>query len=277
MIALALIAIGTLINESASSVGKWAVRAHKESLYTMGFLDLFWVTIVFTAWVAYTGTWALQLQSLPYFFIRAIVELCVLVAGLKATARVDRGTYTLITVLTIPLVLVVDYAVGFNIPNNALWGMLLIIVAFIILFARHSIDTKGIKYAFTWTIGVVATIALFKHNITYYNTVEGEQFWMTLILLAYVTLMAVFHDKKNPLRAVFVYPSSLQSLARGLAVPILNFSYALGVASVIVTGKRAFSIIWALASGSHYFHERHIVTKILGAILVIAGIICLAL
>lgn len=275
MLALACIAVGTLLNEASSSIAKWGIGARKESLYTMGVFDTFWMAVVFVIWALYTNSLTLALDSLPYFFARAVCELAVFAWGLHATATAERGTMSLVTVLTIPLVLVVDLIIGYDVPTHAYWGIGLIILAFIVLFARHAFSKKGLGYALAWTLGVVATISLFKYNITYYNSVQGEQAWVSVMLLLYAVLMATFHDKQRPFRKLFRYPFAVQALARGVAIPLLNFSYSLGVASVIVAAKRAFSITWALLSGSHYFHERHISTKIIGGVLVLAGIIFL--
>ena len=74
---------------------------------------------------------------------------------------------------------------------------------------------------------------------------------------------------ENPFRMLFTNPFAAQSLTHGLASVASSFAFVFAPASIIVTAERASSILWAIISGNHYFHEQHLLIKI-GIFLVIS-------
>lgn len=273
MIGALFILFGTLLSEISALIGKFKATQKKESLFLMGFLETFWVMLFFIIIALCRGTLYLDPASLPIFFIRVIFELVVFTLGLQAIIKADRSTNAFLTIITIPLLLIVDIALGYDIAALQIIGIVIIIIALCTLYIKHGIRKKGSAYIILWACGAVITISLFKYNITHYNSVEAEGAYMYLILCAYSLIMTLIYDRRNPFPYLFKYPYNLESLTRGVAVPLLSFAYMFGTASIILTAKRVLSIIWSIFFGNHYFHEKRIGIKIICLVVVFLGLV----
>ncbi|MEK7641443.1 MAG: hypothetical protein AAB365_00450 [Patescibacteria group bacterium] len=273
MIGIIFIVFGTFLSEVSALIGKFEVAHKKETLYLMGFLEMFWATVFFVGLSLFNGNFYLDPASLPTFAARAILEIAVFTFGLLAIIKADRSTNGFLTILTIPLLLGIDIVLGYDIALQQIVGMFIIIAAIVGLYAKRGIQTKGIAYVLLWTFGAAITISLFKYNVTHYNSVEAEQGYMFLILLTYFLVMVIWKSRRNPFPYLWTYPYSFQSLTRGIAVPILSFAYIFAPASIIVTGKRAFSMLWSVLSGNHYYHEKKLGIKVLYLALILVGLV----
>lgn len=74
MIGVILASVGTFFEEVATLIGKKKVAARKESVYTMGFLNLFWVALAFLLIAIFVpGSFRFSIASLPTLLIRAVL------------------------------------------------------------------------------------------------------------------------------------------------------------------------------------------------------------
>lgn len=273
MLAIIFIIAGTLLSEVAASIGKFETSHKRETLFQMGFLEAFWPAVFFISLAVYNGNFYLDPASLPTFSIRMFFEIIVFILGLLMIMKSDRSTSAFLTTLTIPLLLFVDIVLGYDIGFQQIAGMLIVIIALVGLYAKNGIRKEGSVYSILWACGAVITISLFKYDVTHYNSVAAEQGYAYLILLAFFLACALIRDKKNPIPFLFKYPFGVQSLARGAAMPFLSFAYIFAPASIILTGKRAFSVLWAIFAGGRYFKEKKLGLKILYLGLIVIGLV----
>ena len=180
-------------------------------------------------------------------------------------------------VVTIPLLLGTDILLGYTIGTNEIFGIAIIVAALIILFINHGIRREGAWLVLITSINAVATISLYKYNITHFNSVEVEQGIVHIILLAYFFLMAVFVTKENPLRYLRKPLFFGQSAVIGIGTVLISFAYLFATASVITAVKRAATILWAMFSGNLYFKEKKLFVKLISLFLIIGGLVLLAL
>ncbi|MCR4327954.1 MAG: hypothetical protein NUV53_00345 [Patescibacteria group bacterium] len=276
MFGIILAGIGAALNEVGSSIGKWEVEHHKETLPIMGFIQLFWGAVFFAIFgLVVKGSFVFNLASLPTFLPRVILEVICIHLALRATATAERSAIGFLTVGTIPLVLMADIVLGYAISPMQFGGIFVVAVGLLLLLINHGIKVRGIPYVVGFVVTSAATISLYKYDITYFNSVGAEQGIIYAILLSYFTLSVIVRNRKNPFVFLMRYPFSLQSIAHGGVGIVSSFAYTFAPASIIITARRAFGILSSVVSGKIYFHERHLLAKSAAFVLVMVGIVML--
>ena len=204
--------------------------------------------------------------------ILEIIQFQILV---MAISRAHRSSFSFLRTITIPLILLVDIALGYALGLRHVVGMGLIFLTLIILFANHRIKKKGLGLVLFTAINAVFTISLYKYNITHFNSVVGEQLVVHIILLIYFTIMSVFRAHEHPLKMMTKKIFFIQSFTEGVGGVALSFAYMFAPASIIMAAKRAFAILWSILAGQKVFHEHHIVIKLIAFAMLATGIILL--
>lgn len=277
MFGIILASISSLFVEASSSIGKRLVGDHKETIYTMGFLNLLWGTIFLLLIITYKQKFLFSTASLPTFTIRAILEILQAHITLKAICKAERSTFSFIRILTIPLLLTTDIILGYPIGILQIVGLGIMVSTILYFYTNNGLNKKGAFLALFTAINAVATISLYKYNITNFNSVEAEQFIIQLILIIYFIIAGFLIAKQNPFKFLKRPLPFSQSIVQGIGGIFSSFAYGFAPASIIMAAERSSSIIWAVLSGNVYFHEKHLVTKLGILVLLIAGIILLAI
>jgi hypothetical protein len=276
MAGIILIVCAALFLEAATVIGKVEVKKKRESLYTMGFLNLFLGTLCLGALGIFRGSdFHFVAASLPTFTARIFLEIVQLRVALGAITVADRTTYSFVRVGTIPLLLLVDLALGYTITLSAMTGIALVTVALALLFSNHHVSRRGLGLTIVSAVNAVATLSLFKYNITHFNSVEAEQGLIQIILLIYCFVQARVVAHENPFRFLRQPVFFAQSLLSGLGGAAAGFAYLFAPASIITAAERSGSVLWAFAFGGWYFREHGLVAKAAICALLIIGIVLL--
>lgn len=275
MFGIILASLSSLFGECATSLGKYEVRKHEESVYTMGFLNLFWGTIILLIIAWARNNFIFSAASLPTFIVRAILEIVQTHIAILAIIKADRSTFGFLRIITIPLLLTIDIILGYTIGAKQEIGIILIVASLIFIFFNHGIKKIGAGLVLFTAINSAFTISLFKYNISHFNSVEAEQSIMHLILMVYLFVMAFFVAKENSLKTLKKPLLFLQSSCMGLAGAAGSFAFSFAPTSIINTAERSSSVLFAALSGNIYFHEKHFLIKIVSLILIILGLILL--
>lgn len=278
MLGIAFVLISQFFSEIATAFGKREVEKKEETVYSMGFLNAFWSTIFLAAWgLLGGGSFVFSLESLPFFLLRAVLEIALTFTTLHAVISSDRSTFSFLRILTIPLLLVIDLMLGYSIATMQVAGMLTIVVALIFLATSHGLSAKGKLLSLASAVLAVATITLYKYDIEHFNSVEAEQSFMHFILLISLMIAGWVRGHENVLHSL-VRPAFFgQSIAAGVGSVFLSFAYTFAPASVILTAKRSFDILITIASGRLYFHENNTGLKLVAFVLVVIGVSLVAL
>ncbi|HEY4500699.1 MAG TPA: hypothetical protein VJI70_00295 [Candidatus Paceibacterota bacterium] len=286
MFGLLLVAGSTVAEEVGISVGKWETAHGKEKVLSMGFLNSFWTTIFLLAIVfiipkdffapGFPSGFVFNMASLPTFLPRVALEILQAYATVYAIMRADRSTFGFLHTITIPLLLVADILLAYSVSLPQIVGMSLIITSLILLFINHGIRRAGAWLVVFTAINAVATISLFKYDITHFNSVEAEQAIVCLVLVIFFFFMALAKEKKNPLRFLAHPVFFTQSFLIGVGGVAGSFAYLFSTASVITAAKRAFTILFAMFSDRIYFHEKKPWVKTMSFILIALGLVLLA-
>ena len=273
MTGIILAAVGSLFAEISLSIGKVKAQLKQESIYSMGFLSLFWGSLFFLALALFVpSSFVFSLQSLPTFIPRVFLEIAQAHVTMLAITRSPRSSFGFIRTGTIPLLLLVDVVLGYTIGTTHIIGMGVIMLTLALLFMNHGIEKKGSGLVLFTTVNAVATISLYKYNISHFNSVVGEQLFVYLALFAYFLAISWLVTKERPFRMLAKPIFFAQSASEGLASIIMSFAYGFAPASVITAAKRAFEILWSIVSGNRVFHEKRALFKLVAFALLAIGI-----
>ncbi|OGG53713.1 hypothetical protein A2851_02395 [Candidatus Kaiserbacteria bacterium RIFCSPHIGHO2_01_FULL_53_29] len=275
MFGMLLALVSNAFQELADSVGKYEIHTRAASIYTIGFLSLLFGAILLVAEGLMRHSFVFSFASLPTFVPRLFLEVLQAHVTVRAVATADRSDFGLVRTLTIPLLLIVDVALGYAIAPAQFLGVAIIVLAVTTLVLIERTHMKGFWLLLLTAINAVITISLYKYDITHFNSVEAEQTIVNCVLMVYFFSLAVYVAKENPFgflrRPLFL----LQSLASGSAYVATSFAYLFAPASIITTALRSFSVLFALISGKFYFHEKHMHLKVALFLMVTAGLVLL--
>ena len=276
MLGIILSSAGTLLEEISFSIGKFKVQQREQSIYTMGFLSVLWGTLLFFIIAFFIRKeFIFSFASLPTFSIRALLAIAQIQVTLLAVTHSDRSLYGLIRTVTIPLLLFVDIFLGYQIELAQLVGIGIIFLTLTVLFMDRDIAKQGMGYVAFTAINAVATISLFKYNISHFNSVEAEEGIIGLILVIYLALMAFFVAKENPFKFLIKPMFFLQSISAGMGSVLVGFAFLFGPASIILTARRSSSILWAILSGNVYFQEKNLIARLIAFAFLAGGLVLL--
>ncbi|MEK7538678.1 MAG: hypothetical protein AAB552_02440 [Patescibacteria group bacterium] len=276
MIPLLVTVIGGFFEELGASFAKQHILARVASVYTIGFLNtLFGALILCGSVIFFNQEFIFSSASLPTFALRSFLEILQAYAAMMALSEADRSTQGFLRVLTLPLLLLVDAILGYALTVHQVIGVGFIVFAFIFLFINHGIRKKGSGLVLFGAINAVATISLYKYDITHYNSVAAEQIGVFVILVAYFLFMAIFISKENPFRAFGNKKLLAQSVLRGAGGVLVSFAYNLASASIITTIKRSGEVLWSILSGNVFFKEKRFIVKVVAFVLMVVGIVFL--
>jgi drug/metabolite transporter (DMT)-like permease len=263
MIGIILALLATLFLEVSTVIGKTEVKFKKESVYTFGFLALFWSSAWFLFVILFRDGWSFSPASTPTLFLRVALEFVAAELAIRAIITADRSAHAFVRTITIPLLLIVDLILGYSISTLQIVGIIIIISTVAIGFYLHEISRRGLTLVASSAVIATATISLYKYNITHFNSIATEQFIVMLALLLYFLLMARRFEKLNPFRLLTQKPFALQSITHGFAGVLSSFAFLFAPATIIIAAERSLTILWSILSGNLYFKEKHLVFKML--------------
>ncbi len=272
MFGIALAALSNVFEEISDSIGKRQVQKHVASVYTFGFLGLFFGAIILGTEGILRHSLHFSLNSLPTFIPRLALEILQAYVTVRAITLADRGDFGFMKTLTIPLLLGMDIAFGYAITAAQVVGMVLIVLSVLILLIVEHARIQGLWYLVVGTVNAAVTITLYKYDIVHFNSVEAEQTIMSLVLMAYFFACAQYFAGENPLRFLKRGIFLEQSASSGLSNAIGSFAYAYAPASVILAALRSSAVLFALVSGRFYFRESHFLLRTFLLLFIIVGL-----
>ena len=277
MYGILLVGLAGFFLEVSTSIGKYEVKKRVESIYGMGILSTFWTLIIFGLAIVWKQEFQFSLASLPTFSLRMIIEILQVYLMLKAIVIADRSTNAFIRLTTIPLLLLVDLAIiGADLSLAQIIGTLIILASLCALMVNGGVKKKGIVFVALSAVNAVSGITLYKHNITYFNSVEAEQSLILLGILLFLYISARRRGER-PFRLFRKHICMIQSATHGIGTAMISFAYVFAPASVITTAKRTVEVLWSIISGNLVFHEKHLSIKIVSGVMAVCGLVLLTL
>ena len=138
MLSAILISIGTFLEEISDSIGKIKVNDGEESVFVMAFLSLFWSAVFYILICIFKSeVFVFNFASLPTFIIRTLLEIIQLYVLVLAIADADRSAYSFVRTVTIPLLLLIDFALGYKVVLLSVIGVAVVLIAILLLFINR--------------------------------------------------------------------------------------------------------------------------------------------
>lgn len=273
-----LVIFAEFFHEVSTSIGKHEIAEKHESPFTFAALSLLASFLFFFILVVFVRQELLfSVASIPTFTLRLILEIFLIHFGLKGVELASRSTFGFLSTLTIPLLLIVDFFVGYSLSFQNIIGVVVILFALAFLTFNHGIGRKGIWYVILTSVLAVGTVSLFKYNITHFNSVEGEQMIFTGLLAIYFLVTAKFIAGENPIKFLKKKIILSQSISSGVGTVLESFAYLFATPSIVISIKRSARILWTVIFGNMYFREKHIAIKLVGFILFVIALFLLTM
>lgn len=277
MFGVLLTALSSIFQELGTAIGKHEHELKHEDIFSMGFINTVVGTGVFIAIAYYGDPFVLSPASYPTLALRIILELILTYLTLIAIINATRSTFSFFRTITIPLLLVIDWIVGYTISDFQTAGIIIILLTLWHLHYADYSEHKGQKVVIATAVLASATIGLYKYNITFFNSVTAEQTIVMTAKILFLLLMAIFIKKHNPFK-IFVQPWPLvQGLSSGIATALISYAYLFSPASIIMGAQRTLSVVAGVFSGHYYFKEKNLGKKVIHLILIGVGIILLSI
>jgi hypothetical protein len=274
MFAMAILFASTLLEETSETLGKNGVKKRRESIVNLAFLTQFW-SVIFLLFSTLLGAkLVLNAHSLPILAIRVIVEVFLNYTAALAIVRADRSTIGFMRLLTIPLLLASDVTLGYHISSLQIAGVCVLFVGLAAAFYHNPHGQRGANLGILVAVFASMSAAMYKWDITHYNSVAAEQ----IVVYSCVTVFFYFmslREGSSPLQLLLRPATGTQSLANGLGLAIESFAWVFAPASVIVAIKRALAVMWSIIFGQHYFRERHVRQKFYAGAVLVVGLFLL--
>ncbi len=271
-----LTAISTFLEELSAAIGKDRVSKKAYSIYTFGWIQSSAAAVFFLAIALIKHeTFLFSSASLPFFTLRVFLEMVLAHTSRAAITIADRSTFSFIRVGTIPLVLGIDWMLGYQLTTYHLAGIGVIIVALVLVFSRQTITRAGVGLTVLSTVLAAVTISLFKYDIAHYNSVVAEQLLVYICIVGYFTVGSLLRAKERPWHSLRQPIVIFQAFLSGVTGVVDSFAYVFAPASVIIAARRSSAVLWSIATGRFYFKEINVVFKVCIASILIGGIILL--
>lgn len=260
-----------MLQEVSDSLGKGAVRRKLEDVYSLAFLGQIWTLLFLFGVLAAGADFRVSAASLPTLLPRICLAAILALLAAHIVVRADRSTVGFLRSLTIPLLLGVDLLLGYQLSVLQIVGVVVMFAGLAWGFRHNPRGRKGASLVVISGLLGVITASLYKWNITYHNSVVGEQLVLHGCLMALFLVVTTLHSG-SPLRLLFRPWSGGQSFANGLSSTVESFAYTYAPASVVIALKRGLALLWSVIFGRRYFHERHIRQKAFAGMVVLAGL-----
>jgi hypothetical protein len=204
--------------------------------------------------------------------VRIIVELLLAYVSAEAIIAADRSTLGFLRLLTIPLLLVIDIALGYRLSTVQLVGIGIMFLSLLLAFRHNQRGHRGAWAAILSAILAAVAVSLYKYDITHYNSVVVDQGIVLAAMLMVFYAMARRRGR-SPLKLLVRRVTGTQALANGLVIPLESFAVGLAPASVIITLKRSLGLGWCIVFGGLYFHEHSLRRKLSSAVLMAVSLV----
>lgn len=268
MIGLILGFIGTFFEELNNSITKEKTKKyHYITVWVVTSLFSLLLFLIVGLYKYFSGNFELTfaMVSIPLLVLRGFLEILQSYFTLIAIKHCDRSTFSIIRILTIPLLVFADILLWYNFSMYSLLWIWIIVLSFI----WFNTNTKSINwnwwyYVLFTAVNAVFTISLFKYSITHYwNSIEIDQF---LMILSTFTFFVIYNYRREKKLGFYLLKKEkmfrIQWMFIVIASLVLSYSYIYLNASEATTVKRAWEMFWAVIAGCLFFQENHFWKKI---------------
>ena len=264
--------VGTFFEESTNSITK--KQTLKYNIYQVWIIISFFSLVFFLIYAIIKILFLdkeIYINSNSYLLlaIRVCFEILQSYFTIIAINKSDRSTFSIIRIITIPLLIISDLILWYHFSILSLVWLWILLIAFVIIwFSKNKINFNWWKYALFTAINAVITISLFKYSITiYWNSVEFDQFVVILSILIFYAFFLIKNKSKIP----NIFKDKLfliQWVSMWISTILISFSYLFLNASIATAIKRWWEMFWSILFWYRIFGEKNLKFKLIMAIII---------
>ena len=186
----------------------------------------------------------------------------------KAIHHADRSTFSVMSTIAIPLLLVSDIFLGYEVSLRQIIGVVILVAMLSYTIFKGDFSMKGMKYVVISNLISIGTIMAFKYSTVHFASTELMNFYnagcMSILFFIIVCRTKGLRGVKNVFKRKYFWFASLYGVGSILSAA----AYKYMIASMVVALKRFLSMMFGVITGKLYFHETNTSKKLTIASLV---------
>jgi len=269
--AIWLVALGTFLSEQASIRIKKYDNLHP---FQKAIIVSFFLSIV----TAITAIGFNQIKyNLNIFHLLGVVYLIFWIIGfyyfaMKSIEVADRSTSAIFSVLALPLLLISDILLWYNVNKFQIIWVLFITLVLLLISYKGSLNLKWLKYILATTAVAFFNTVIFKYLISHWWSVPTvlflQSFFAFILLSIYVSTKLGVEKIKEIIHKQYISIG----LFRSTNTLLVSLAYMFWPASIIAALKRIFMMFRWVVFGHFVFHESNIGKKLSNVAILSIGI-----
>ena len=190
----------------------------------------------------------------------------------KAIHHAERSTFSVMSTMSIPLLLISDVIFGYGVSMWQIVGVAMLVIMLSYVVLKGDFSTKGMKYIVASNIVSMGTVIAFKYTTSHFGSTELVNFYNALFAgLLFLIIVARTKGWKG-IRNTFKAKYLGFALLYGVGGVLCAAAYKYMIASMVVAFKRFFAMMFGVITGKLFFHEKKIFKKLSVASIVGVGI-----
>ena len=191
----------------------------------------------------------------------------------KAIHHADRSTFSVMSTIAIPLLLVSDIFLGYDVSFRQIIGVGILVIMLSYTLFKGDFSMKGIKYVIISNLISIGTVMAFKYSTVHFASTELMNFYnagcMSVLFFIIISRTKGLRGVKNVFKWKYLWFASLY----GLGSVLCAAAYKYMIASMVIAFKRFLSMIFGVITGKLFFHETNTSKKLSVASLVGIGVL----
>ena len=230
--------------------------------------------IVFTVW---KWNFDITLISIILTIIYLSTSLLYYYFLTNAINKSDRSTMSLLSVLIIPMLLITDILLWYNVNMYHIIGVIFMLIIIIYSSWNGSINTKWIFWIIWLQLILTIWVTIYKYMITYYSSVEAISIIDAFITMVFFLWVIVIKLWFNWVKQCFEYNNIKIWINSSIWEIIALFSYLFWPASIVTAIRQIFRMFWWIVFGKYLFNEENFWKKIWNLAVLSIGVVIMNL
>jgi len=180
--------------------------------------------------------------SLLVFQVFGAVIFCSL--SNKAIQHADRSTFSIMSTMSIPLLLLSDIVFGYGVTTWQIIGVLVLVVMLGYVVFKGDFSTKGMKYIIISNLISLGTITAFKYSTSHFGSTELVNFYNAVFAGALFFIIISRTKGWKGIRSVFKFKYLGFAILYGIGGVLSAAAYKYMIASMLIALKRFFAMMF---------------------------------
>lgn len=190
----------------------------------------------------------------------------------KAIHHAERSTFSVMSTMSIPLLLLSDIVFGYGVTIWQIIGVSVLVIMLSYAIFKGDFSTKGMKYIIASNIVSLGTTIAFKYSTSHFGSTELVNFYNAifagLLFFIIVSRTKGWKGIKNTFKSKYLGFAMLYGVGGVLSAA----AYKYMIASMVIALKRFFAMMFGVITWKLFFHEKNTLKKLSVASIVGVGV-----